>query len=314
MSLPQRTLSAPSAKVRGVGLHSGKPIAIRILPADEDAGLAFIRTDLGAKARVTVSSKNVGDTLLATTIGKGDAQVATIEHLLFALCVCGVDNATIEIDGPEVPIMDGSARPFILLLRDTGLVEQKAQKRFLLVKKKVEVELEDEPGRMVSFEPSMASSWKVSISYRNRVISKTAQKLDFDLRDHEKCVSLVAGARTFGFVSEVDFLRSRQRALGGTLDNAVVLDESRILNDGGLRQQDEFIAHKLLDAIGDCYVEGKLVIGAYTGRMPGHKINNLLMRKLLGDKENWEEAKSTNINGKFAPPDFGPLQGRMPPG
>ena len=279
---------------------------MRLVPADSGSGLSFVRTDLEPKVTIPVRAGNVGDTMLATTLEAEGAHVSTVEHLLFTLCICGVDNAVIEIDGPEVPIMDGSARSFVLVLRDTGLIEQEERKKFMLVKRKVEVELTEQPGRRAQFEPGPAVNWGVRISYSNPVISRTLQELELGLVDHARCVAGIAGARTFGFVREVDYLRSRQRALGGTLDNAVVLDERRVLNSDGLRQEDEFVAHKLLDVIGDCYIEGKLVVGKYKARMPGHKLNNLLMRELLGDEDAWDEVSADDLD-KDCLPDFGPL-------
>ena len=279
---------------------------MRLVPADSDSGLSFLRTDLEPKVTIPVRAGNVGDTMLATTLEAQGAHVSTVEHLLFTLCICGVDNAVIEIDGPEVPIMDGSAMPFVLVLRDTGLIEQEARKKFMLVKRKVEVELTEQPGRRAQFEPGQAVNWDVRISYRNPVISRTSQELEHGLVDHARCVSGIAGARTFGFMHEVDYLRSRQRALGGKLDNAVVLNERRVLNSDGLRQEDEFVAHKLLDVIGDCYIEGKLVMGKYKARMPGHELNNLLMRELLGDEDAWDEVSADDLD-KDCLPDFGPL-------
>ena len=305
-SLRQRTVAAPSVQVLGVGLHSGQTVHMRIVPADSGSGLSFLRTDLEPKVTIPVRAGNVGDTLLATTLEAEGAHVSTVEHLLFTLCICGVDNAVIEIDGPEVPIMDGSAMPFLLVLRDTGLIEQEASKKFILVKKKVEVELTDQPGRRAQFEPGPAVNWGVCISYSDRVISRTSQELEHGLVDHALCVAGIASARTFGFEHEVDFLRSQQRALGGTLDNAVVLGERKVLNPNGLRLKNEFVAHKLLDVIGDCYIEGKLVVGKYKGRMPGHKLNNLLMRELLGDEDAWDEVSADDLD-KDCLPDFGPL-------
>ncbi len=309
-TLLQRTLSGPSPEVCGVGLHSGSAIRMRIVPAGCGEGISFVRTDINGGARIRLRAGNVGDTMLATTIEEGGAKVSTIEHLLFAMCICGVDNATVEIDGPEVPIMDGSARPFVLVLRDTGLAEQERPKRFIRIKKRVEVGLDGEPGRHAAFEPAQAPSWSVSVSYRNPVISRTAQDFDHGLGDHAASVSRVAGARTFGFVRDVDLLRSRQRALGGTLDNAVVIDGGRVLNAGGLRQDDEFVAHKMLDVIGDCYTEGKLVLGRYSASMPGHALNNRLMRELLADEESWEDTEADAMDADSLP-DFGPLRATL---
>lgn len=305
--MQQRTLAAPSAPVCGVGLHSGQAINMRLCPAECGTGLRFVRTDLGTGASIPVKAGNVTDTLLATTLESDGAQVSTVEHLLFALCICGVDNAVIEVDGPEVPIMDGSALPFVLVIRDTGLVEQDGRKKFIQVKGEVEVELPGQPGRQARFEPGDAPSWEVSVAFSNPVISRTAQDLGHDLKDFAKSMARIAGARTFGFVRDVDYLRAKNRALGGTLDNAVVLDEKRVLNTGGLRQKDEFVAHKILDVIGDCYIEGKIVLGSYHASMPGHKLNNQLMRELLSDENAWREVDSDDLE-EVSLPDFGPLQ------
>ena len=305
-ALGQRTLARPGATLRGVGLHCGETLTLRILPAGEGEGITFVRTDTDPPARVRSVAGKVTDTMLATTLRDGDASVSTIEHLLCALCLCGVDNATVEVGGPEIPIMDGSARPFVMYLLDTGLVEQGRGKSFIKVKKRVEVGAGDGDGRRASFEPSDAPSWHVSIDFDHPVIRQTAQECSFTMGDHRVAMNRIAGARSFGFANELDLMRERDRALGGSLDNAVVLNGSKVLNEGGLRQDDEFVAHKLLDVLGDCYVEGRLVIGRYDATRPGHGINNELMRALVTDESAWEEVDARDVPPQDLP-DFGPL-------
>ena len=301
----QRTLLSASASVRGVGLHSGSLINMRLLPADPDFGIR-IRCLHHEGKEIELRAGNVTDTLLATTLTKNGASVSTLEHLLCALCLCGVDNVVIEIDGAEVPIMDGSAVPFVLVVHDTGLIEQDAPKRFLQVVEPIEVELADEPGRVASFSPAQEVSWEIDVDFADATISKTPQHLSCDLSSHEQIVAQVAPARTFGFVHELDYLRKHKRALGGSLDNAVVVNGKGVLNQDGLRQPNEFVAHKLLDVIGDCYIEGKLVLGKYKASMPGHRLNNELMRKLLATPSAFAMVTSAELG---TPPsvDFGPL-------
>ena len=301
----QRTLAAPSARVRGVGLHSGSPIGLRLLPAAADDGISFRCLHAGGGV-IELAATSVVDTLLATTIAGGGGHVATIEHLLAALCICGIDNLVIEIDGAEVPIMDGSAAPFVLLVHDAGIVAQERPKRYLKVVRPIEVALADEPGRTASFAPAEQASWEIDVAFTDATISRTPQHLRCDLSDNRALRERVARARTFGFVHEIDQLRKHNRALGGSLDNAVVVNGNGVLNENGLRQPDEFVAHKLLDVIGDCFIEGRLVLGAYRARMPGHRLNNELMRKLVATPGAVEEVTSEELAGLPAP-DFGPL-------
>ncbi|MBF2735238.1 MAG: UDP-3-O-[3-hydroxymyristoyl] N-acetylglucosamine deacetylase [Betaproteobacteria bacterium AqS2] len=304
---PQRSLAAPSARVRGVGLHSGRVISLRLLPAPPDSGVSIDYAAAGKRARIAVSSANVVDTLLATTVAADGCQVATIEHLLAALCICGVDNAVIEIDGPEVPIMDGSAQPFILLIRNTGMAAQDAEKRFVRVTREIAVQHPDDPERRACLQPAAAASWDVTIDFADPVISRSSQRLALAFDASAAVAAAVAAARTFGFVQDVDFLRKHDRGLGGSLDNALVLDGHRLLNRHGLRQDNEFVAHKLLDAIGDCYVEGKLLIASYQASMPGHNLNHLLMLELLARPDAWEEVPASAAARDCQLPDFGPL-------
>ena len=280
---------------------------MRLLPAPPNSGLAFVRTDLNPPVRIEVQATNVTDTLLATTLTTADTHIATVEHLLCALCICGVDNAVIEVNNSEVPIMDGSARPFVLLIHDTGLVEQEAAKQFYRVRKTMSVHLEDEPHRQARYEPYHTACWEVSINFSDPAIRRTPQNCQHELTDHQLSVAGIAGARTFGFVRELDYMRARQRALGGTLDNAIVINGTGILNEGGLRQDDEFAAHKLLDVMGDCYIDGKLVLGRYVASMPGHRLNNELMCALLASPDNFEIVSADELQDSSSVPDFGPL-------
>ena len=308
-ALRQRTLANASVPIRGVGLHSGNIITMRLLPAVENSGISikYLSNNGKGDTNLKVCSNNVKDTLLATTIANSSVQVSTVEHLLCALCLCGVDNVIIEINGPEVPIMDGSAQPFILLIRDTGLLEQQGYKRFIVVKEEVAINLSSDSNRYAKFTPTTENvSWNINIDFNDAVVSKTPQSIVKIFSDQQELIRQVAAARTFGFIHEVDYMRSQQRALGGSLNNALVLDGKKILNKNGLRQENEFVAHKLLDVIGDCYIEGKLVIGNYQATMPGHQLNHELMLKLINSKDAWEEVSADNLDPKLLP-DFGPV-------
>lgn len=298
----QRTLAEPSIAFRGLGLHSGKEIAMRMLPAPAGSGITFVRTDV-ATTRIEVKTANVHDTLLATTVSVGNVSVGTIEHLLSALCACGVDNIDIELDGPEVPIMDGSARPFVTILQDCGMVELAAPKEYLRVKEEISVTVEG--GRKATFSPHPMAVWDVLIEFQQPVVRKTPQRRVFELSSNAVYLADIAGARTFGFVDDLDTMRSQQRALGGSLGNAVVLSRTEVLNNEGLRQPDEFVCHKLLDAIGDCYTEGRLILGSYVSNRPGHALNHELIRALLGTPTAYELVTAEQFS---VLPDYGPLR------
>ena len=276
--LRQRTLKALT-RATGVGLHTGRKVAMTLRPAQPDTGIVFRRTDLGTPVDVPARADLVGETRLCSCLVQGAVKVYTVEHLMSALAGLGIDNLYVDLDGPEVPIMDGSAAPFALLVQRAGIEQQNAAKRFLRVAKTVEVREGDKWARV---EPYDGFKLSFSIAYDHPVIEKSANALSVDFAD-TSYLKEVARARTYGFMQEVEQLRESGLALGGGLENAVVLDEYRVLNAEGLRFGDEFIRHKLLDAVGDLYLLGKPLLAAFSAHKSGHALNNRLLRALLGD-------------------------------
>jgi UDP-3-O-[3-hydroxymyristoyl] N-acetylglucosamine deacetylase len=276
--LRQRTLKS-LVSASGVGLHTGQKVRITLRPAPLDSGVVFRRVDLASPVDIPARAELVGDARLASTLIKGDVKIHTVEHLMSALGGLGVDNAYVDIDAPELPIMDGSASPFVLLIQQAGIEEQAAPKRFLRVMKRVEVQDGDKWAR---FEPYDGYRLSFSIEFRHPVIERTTQAVTVDFAE-TSYLKEIARARTFGFMHEVEDLRDSGLALGGGLDNAVVLDEYRVLNSEGLRFADEFIRHKLLDAIGDLYLLGRPLLGAFSAHKSGHALNNRLLRAALAD-------------------------------
>lgn len=276
--LRQRTLKN-TIRASGVGLHSGKKVLMVLKPAPVDTGVVFRRTDLDGPAEVRAHALNVGETMLGTTLVNGEVKVSTVEHLLSAFAGLGIDNAYVELSAPEVPIMDGSAGPFVFLLQSAGIEEQSAAKRFVRVLKTVRVEDGD---KWAQFEPYNGFKVNFEIEFNHPVFKKRSQTatMDFSTTSFLKEISR---ARTFGFTRDVEFLRSRNLALGGTMDNSIVLDDYRILNEDGLRYEDEFVKHKILDAIGDLYLLGHSLIGEFSGYKSGHALNNQLLRSLIAD-------------------------------
>jgi UDP-3-O-[3-hydroxymyristoyl] N-acetylglucosamine deacetylase len=281
----QRTLKS-LVRAKGVGLHTGQKISFVLRPAQPDTGIVFRRVDLASPVDIPARADLVGETRLSSCLIHQDAKVYTVEHLMSALAGLGVDNAYVDLDGPEVPIMDGSAAPFVLLLQQAGLEEQPAPKRFLRVKRKVEVQSGDKWARL---EPYEGLRLQFSIDFKHPVIDKTRQSVSVDFAN-TSYLKEIARARTFGFMHDVERLREDGLALGGGLDNALVLDEFRLLNADGLRFADEFIRHKLLDAIGDLYLLGRPLLGAFTAHKSGHALNNQLLRALVSDTTAWEMA------------------------
>ncbi len=282
--IKQRTLKNV-IRATGVGLHTGEKIYLTLRPAAVDTGIVFRRVDLDEPVEIRACPENVGDTQLSTSLEKEGVKISTIEHLLSAFAGLGIDNAYVDVSAPEVPIMDGSAGPFVFLIQSAGIEEQKAAKKFVRIKQRVLVE---EGDKHACFEPF--DGFKVSFT------------IDFDhpaFTDHTRCASIdfsstsfvkeVSRARTFGFLRDIEMLRERQLALGGSLDNAVVVDDYRILNEDGLRYEDEFVKHKILDAIGDLYLLGHSLIGSFSWCKSGHALNNKLLQTLLADKNAWEE-------------------------
>jgi UDP-3-O-[3-hydroxymyristoyl] N-acetylglucosamine deacetylase len=280
----QRTLKN-SIRATGVGLHTGTRIAMTLRPAPPDSGIVFRRVDLSPPVDIPAHAQNVGETRLGTTLGQGEARVSTVEHLLSALAGLGIDNCIVEVSAPEVPIMDGSAGPFVFLLQSAGIAEQATPKRFVRVKKSVEVRDGDKWAR---FDPYEGFKVNFEIEFNHPVFQKHSQKasMDFSTTTYLKEVSR---ARTFGFMRDLETMRAHNLALGGNLDNAIVLDDSGVMNEDGLRSEDEFVKHKILDAIGDLYLLGHSLIGEFTGFKSGHGLNNRLLRTLLADESAWEE-------------------------
>jgi UDP-3-O-[3-hydroxymyristoyl] N-acetylglucosamine deacetylase len=276
--LRQRTLKS-LISASGVGLHTGQKVRISLRPAPVDTGIVFRRIDLPSPVDIPARAEAVGEARLASTLVQGDVKVHTVEHLMSALGGLGVDNAYVDLDAPELPIMDGSASPYVLLIQQAGIEEQAAAKKFLRVTRRVEVKDGDKWARLEPYEGYRLS---FSIDFRHPVIERTTQAVTVDFAE-TSYLKEIARARTFGFMHEVEELRDNGLALGGGLDNAVVLDEYRVLNSEGLRFADEFIRHKLLDAIGDLYLMGKPLLGAFTAHKSGHALNNRLVRAALAD-------------------------------
>jgi UDP-3-O-[3-hydroxymyristoyl] N-acetylglucosamine deacetylase len=278
--LRQRTLKS-LARATGVGLHTGKKVTMVLRPAQPGTGIVFRRVDLAAPVAIRARAEAVGETRLCSCLVEGEARVYTVEHLMSALAGSGVDNAYVDLDGPEVPIMDGSAAPFALLIQQAGLEEQNAPKRFLRVKKRVEVRDGD---RWAALAPYEGFRLTFSIAYAHPVIARSGTSLTVDFAE-TSYLREVARARTYGFMQDVEDLRESGLALGGGLENAVVLDEYRVLNADGLRFADEFIRHKVLDAIGDLYLLGGPLLGAFSAYKSGHALNNRLLLALLAERD-----------------------------
>ncbi|BCL76890.1 UDP-3-O-acyl-N-acetylglucosamine deacetylase [Jeongeupia sp. HS-3] len=279
----QRTLKTTIRAV-GVGLHSGERVTLVLKPAPVDSGIVFHRVDLPDSAPFRVEPSLVNDTRLSSTLVKDGVRVGTIEHLMSAFAGFGIDNVVVEVDAPEMPIMDGSAAPFIYLLQSADVVDQLAPKRFVRVKKTVEVV---EGDKWVKLEPHDGYKVSLKIDFQHPAFKKSAQTITLDFAD-TNYVSEIARARTFGFIHEVEMLRTNGLARGGSMDSVVVIDEYRVLNQGGLRFEDEFVRHKVLDAIGDLYILGHPLIAAFSGYKSGHAMNNKLLRALLDDPDSYE--------------------------
>lgn len=280
----QRTLKN-IIQATGVGLHTGDKIYLTLRPALPDTGIVFRRVDLPKRVDIKASPQNVGDTQLSTSLVKGNVRISTVEHLLSAFAGLGIDNAYVDVSAPEVPIMDGSAGPFVFLIQSAGIQEQNAAKKFIRIKHSVAVEDGDKWAR---FDPFHGFKVGFTIEFDHPVFKSRRQQASVDFST-TSFVKEVSRARTFGFMRDLEYLRERRLALGGSLDNAVVVDDYRILNEDGLRYEDEFVKHKILDAIGDLYLLGHSLIGAFTGYKSGHALNNHLLRTLLAQKTAWEE-------------------------
>jgi UDP-3-O-[3-hydroxymyristoyl] N-acetylglucosamine deacetylase len=266
----------------GIALHTGKETSVRILPGDPDTGYRFRRTDIPGHPEVEASVHNIRDTLLATSLGFNGATIKTVEHLLSAMAGCGIDNAAIEVSGDEIPIMDGSAAPFVRGIEIVGLVDQEVPKKMLRILKKIET---SENGASASLVPSETFQVSFTIDFKHPVVGN--QNLDFDYSP-STFRSDIAYARTFGFLEDVQMMVDQGLALGGSLENAVVVGDDKVLNPEGLRSPDEFVRHKVLDTIGDLSLLGIPIIGAYTGYKAGHRINRLLMQEVLAHPDHWD--------------------------
>jgi len=283
--LKQRTLKTV-IRASGVGLHGGVKVNLTLRPAAPDTGVVFRRVDLPEPKDIPAKAVLIGDTRMCSCLEVDGAKVGTIEHLMSALCGLGIDNCWIDLDAPEVPILDGSAAPFVFLIQSAGIEEQNAAKKFIRVTRPIEVRDGDKWAR---FEPYDGYKLAFSIVFNHPAIDKSAQKAEIDFAE-QSYVREVSRARTFGFMQEVEYLRENGLALGGGLENAIVLDEFRVLNQDGLRYGDEFVKHKILDAVGDLYLLGHPLLAAYSSHKGGHALNNQLARALLQQQDCWEFA------------------------
>ena len=279
----QRTLKNV-IRATGVGLHTGEKVYLTLRPAKVDTGVVFRRVDLDPVVELHAKPQAVGDTRLSTALKNGDVSVSTVEHLMSALAGLGIDNVYVEITSPEVPIMDGSAAPFVFLIQSAGVIEQEAPKKFIRVTKPVKIEEGDKWAKFAPFEGFKVS---FSIDFDHPIFAKSPQSATIDFST-TSFVKEVSRARTFGFMHEVEALREAGLALGGSHDNAIVMDSYSILNDDGLRYEDEFVKHKILDAIGDLYLLGHPLIGAFSAHKSGHALNNKLLRSLVSQTDCWE--------------------------
>ena len=285
--LQQRTLKAITRAV-GVGLHSGQRVELTLRPAPVDSGIVFRRVDLPEPVEIAMTPEAVTDTRLASTVSSGGAKVQTIEHLMSACAGLGIDNLRIDITADEVPILDGSASSFVFLLQSAGIALQQAPRRFIKVTRPVEVrEGEGADVKWARLDPYHGYKLSFEIDFDHRVVNSTGQRVEFDLGSGSYSRD-IARARTFGFTKEVEYMRSKGLALGGGLDNAIVMDDTKVLNAGGLRYDDEFVKHKILDAMGDLYVVGRPLLAAYSAFRSGHALNNKLLRALMAQPETWE--------------------------
>jgi UDP-3-O-[3-hydroxymyristoyl] N-acetylglucosamine deacetylase len=279
----------------GIALHSGEKVSLTLRPAEANTGVVFRRTDILGSREIVASWDNVVDTRMCTTIGNDDGvRISTIEHLMSALAGCGVDNVYVDVNGPEVPVMDGSAQPFVFLIECAGLLEQDAPRRVIEILKPVRVEIGD---KMAELIPSDTFSVGFEIDFENELVAKQAISVTMVNGTFKK---EVARARTFGFMHEVEQLRAAGLGLGGSLDNAVIVEGDKVLNEDGLRYDDEFVRHKVLDAVGDLFTAGGVILGSYKGIRSGHALTNQLLRALFADKSAWRYVDfSEEIDGEF---------------
>ncbi|MBT5483193.1 MAG: UDP-3-O-[3-hydroxymyristoyl] N-acetylglucosamine deacetylase [Pseudohongiellaceae bacterium] len=279
----QRTLKNV-IKATGVGLHTGQKVYLTLRPAPVDTGIVFTRVDLDPPVPIPALAENVGDTTLSSTLMKGDVRISTVEHLMSAMSGLGIDNAFVDVSAPEVPIMDGSAGPFVFLIQSAGIEEQNAPKKYFRITKEITVEQGD---KKVSLKPFNGFKVGYTLLYDHPVHKKFTKEAFVDFSS-TSFVKEVSRARTFGFMHEFEELRNRNLALGANMDNAIAVGDYRVLNEDGLRYEDEFVKHKILDSIGDLYLLGKTLIGEFHGYKSGHALNNALLRKLITSEDCWE--------------------------
>jgi len=281
--LRQRTLKS-IVRATGVGLHSGAKVTLALRPAQPDTGIVFRRVDLEPPVDLKADPYSVGDTRMASCLERNGVKLGTVEHLMSALAGLGIDNLYVDVDATEIPIMDGSAAPFVFLLQSAGIEEQNAAKKFLRVKKLVEVKDGDKWARL---EPYDGFKLVFSILFNHPAVDQSGTRVEIDFAD-QSYIREISRARTFGFTQDVEALREQGLALGGSLDNAIVMDEYRVLNAEGLRVPEEFVRHKVLDAVGDLYLVGHPLLAAFSAHKSGHAMNNRLLRELLADADAWE--------------------------
>jgi UDP-3-O-[3-hydroxymyristoyl] N-acetylglucosamine deacetylase len=298
--LRQRTLKT-AIRATGVGLHTGEKVYMTLRPAAANSGITFRRVDLDEPVDIPADARLVGETMLGTTLIRDGIKVATVEHLMSALAGLGIDNIHVDLSAPEVPIMDGSAAPFVFLLQSAGIEEQDAAKKFFRIRKKVRVEDGD---KWAEFRPFNGFKVNFSIDFNHPVFNKLSREASIDFSS-TSFLKEISRARTFCFLRDVEALRARNLTLGGSMDNAIVLDDYRILNEDGLRYTNEFVIHKILDAIGDVYLLGHCLIGEYSAHKSGHDLNNKLLRALLADESAWQEVT-------FADPGKAPISYATP--
>jgi len=293
----QRTLKN-SIRATGIGLHTGKKVFLTLAPAPVDAGIVFRRTDITPAAVIPCSALNVRNTQLATRLyNEGDVNVSTIEHLMAAFAGLGIDNCLVDVSADEIPIMDGSAAPFVYLIQTAQIQEQAAAKQFIRIKKPVEVRIDDKWAR---FEPFNGFKVDFTIDFKHPVFQKDSQRLCVDFAS-ASFVKDISRARTFGFMRDIEELHKRDLALGGSVENAIVIDDHRVLNSEGLRYKNEFVRHKILDGIGDIYLMGHSLIGAFSGYKSGHELNNLLVREMLSQAHSYEKVVFDGANAGTSP-------------
>jgi UDP-3-O-[3-hydroxymyristoyl] N-acetylglucosamine deacetylase len=298
--LRQRTLKT-AIRATGVGLHTGEKVYMTLRPAAANSGITFRRVDLDEPVDIPADARLVGETMLGTTLIRDGVKVATVEHLMSALAGLGIDNIHVDLSAPEVPIMDGSAAPFVFLLQSAGIEEQDAAKKFFRIRKKVRVEDGD---KWAEFRPFNGFKVNFSIDFNHPVFNKLSREASIDFSS-TSFLKEISRARTFCFLRDVEALRARNLTLGGSMDNAIVLDDYRILNEDGLRYTNEFVIHKILDAIGDVYLLGHCLIGEYSAHKSGHDLNNKLLRAMLADESAWQEVT-------FADPGKAPISYATP--